>query len=145
MRKIFLLMLALAAVMQSAFAYTEIYPDNPQMAAEWKWSYAQTYTEKELAAADVQVTDYDIQYARGRVQKGEEDCTERGGVWCDYAAQDRSSLTKLLNVKAQQTNTRPEKVDGGDGNFLSGILNGINSAFDQLVAIAKGLFGFDQA
>lgn len=143
MRKMFLLMLALAVVMQSAFAYTEIYPDNLLMAAEWKWSYAQTYKEQELAAADVQITDYDIQYARGRVQESEEDCAERGGVWCDYAVQDKSALTKLLNVKAQQTDTRPEKVDGGDGNFLSGMWNGIISAFDQLVAIVKGLFGFD--
>lgn len=143
MCKKFLLTLALAVVMQATFGYTEIYPDNPQMAAEWKWSYAQTYKEQELAAADVQITDYDITYARGRVQEGEEDCAERGGVWCDYAAQDRSALTKLLNVKAQQGDTRPEKVEGGDGNFLSGIWNGINSAFDQLVAIVKGLFGFD--
>lgn len=140
----FLLMLALAAVMQSAFAYTEIYPDNPLMAAEWKWNYAQTHKEQELAAADVQITDYDIQYARGRLQKSEKDCEERGGVWCDdFAATDRSALKKLQNVKAQQTGTRTEKVDGGDGNFLSGISNGIRSAFDQLVAIARGLFGFD--
>ncbi|MDD1668839.1 MAG: hypothetical protein LUO97_03465, partial [Methanomicrobiales archaeon] len=33
--------------------------------SDYKWSYAQTYSEKELAASGLTITDADIVFARG--------------------------------------------------------------------------------
>ena len=111
------------------------------MSAEWKWNYAQSYSEEELAATGVQITDYDIEYARGRVADAEKDCSDRGGVWCDYAKGDRNALQKMLRVQARQANKpQPVVIDSGP---IPDLTNIISSAWSQLVAIAKGIFGWD--
>lgn len=136
-----LLALIMIASMSLVRGYTEVFPGDPLMAAQWKWDYALSHTQAELAAANVQITDDDINYARGRVKTSEDDCTERGGVWCDYANDDKAALQRLINVKAQQTGTQPEKVAGG--NFFADLWGGVTGALGQLIAILAGWLGFD--
>ena len=108
---------------------------------DWKWSYAQTYSEEQIAASGMKITADDIAFARGRVADAEEDCADRGGVWCDYAEQDKNALQKMLNVQARQTNNpSPAVVDTGP---ISDLTNIIDSAFKQLVAIVNGILGWD--
>jgi hypothetical protein len=123
------------------------YPGNPGMSAEWKWNYAQSYSEKELAATGVQITDYDIEYAKGKVATAEHDCSNMGGVWCTYANDDRNALQRMLNVQARQSNNpSPVVVDSGP---IPDLTNIISSARDQLVFVwsqlrytVRNIFGF---
>jgi hypothetical protein len=64
-----------------------------------------------------------------------------GGVWCTYANDDRNALQRMLNVQARQANNpSPVVVDSGP---IPDLTNIISSAWNQLVAIAKGIFGWD--
>lgn len=137
---IFCLLAILLSCISCASAYYDPYPGNPAMSAEWKWNYAESYPEDELAATGVQITDYDIEYARGRVAKAEKDCSDRGGVWCEYASGDRNALQKMRNVKARQSGIAPEVVDSGS---IPDLTNVIDSAFKELVAMVKGILGWD--
>lgn len=109
--------------------------------SDYKWSYAQTYSEDQLAASGLTITDDDIVFARGRVAAAEKDCSNMGGVWCTYAKDDRNALQKMLNVQAlQRNNPSPATVDTGP---IQDFTNMVNSAFSQLEALVKGLFGWD--
>jgi len=111
------------------------------MGSDYKWSYAQTYSEEQLAASGLIITDNDISFAQGRVKSAEKDCSNMGGVWCDYAKDDRNALQRMLNVQArQENNPSPVVVDTGP---IPDLTNIISSAFSQLVAIVKGIFGWD--
>jgi hypothetical protein len=109
--------------------------------SDYKWSYAQTYSEEQLAASGLTITDNDIAFARGRVKSAEKDCSNMGGLWCTYANDDRNALQRMLNVQAgQENNPSPAEVDTGP---IPDLTNIISSAWSQLVAIAKGIFGWD--
>ncbi|MGA2934421.1 MAG: hypothetical protein ABSD81_04635 [Methanomicrobiales archaeon] len=109
--------------------------------SDYKWSFAQTYSEKQLADSGMKITDADIAFARMRVASAEKDCSSMGGIWCTYANDDRNALQRMLNVQAkQQNNPSPVVVDTSP---IPDFTNIIQSAWSQLVAIAKGIFGWD--
>jgi hypothetical protein len=111
------------------------------MGSDYKWSYAQTYSEEQLAASGLIITDNDISFAQMKVKSAEKDCANMGGVWCTYANDDRNALQRMLNVQARQANNpSPVVVDSGP---IPDLTNIISSAWNQLVAIAKGIFGWD--
>ena len=104
-----------------------------------KWSYAQTYSEAQLAASGFLITGDDIAFARGRVADAEEDCANMGGVWCTYAGDDRKALQRMLNVQGRQTNNpHPDMVDTGPVPDLTNT-DIISSAWKQLESIASQL------
>ena len=108
--------------------------------SDYKWSYAQTYNEAELAASGIKITDADIAFARARVASAEKDCSNMGGVWCTYANDDRKALQKMINVQARQSNNpSPVVVDTGP---IPDLTNIISSAWDQMVIIWSQLVNF---
>ena len=111
------------------------------MGPDYKWSYAQTYSEEQLAASGLIITDNDIAFGRMKLASGEKACTEMGGVWCDYANADRNALAKLLNVKARQSNSPLPDISGDNSDPVTYFSNIIYSAWEQLVGLAKAIFG----
>jgi hypothetical protein len=114
-----------------------------EMGPDYKYSYARTYSEAQLAASGITITADDIAYARMRVKSAEDDCAEMGGVWCDYAKDDRNALQKMLNVQARQSGNPQADVTAGNPGRDADIGSIISSALNQLVNLVKGIIGWD--
>lgn len=144
---VFCFLAILLTCISCASGYYDPYPGNSAMSAEWKWHYAQSYSQDKLAATGVQITDYDIAYARMEVASAVKDCSNMGGVWCTYANDDRNALQEMINVQAQQENN-PSPV-AVDTSPIPDLTNIINSAYSQLVFVwsnlrytIRNIFGF---
>ena len=131
-------LLALTLVCVTCASGYDPYPGNPAMSAEWKWNYAQSSkTVDDLAAAGVQITDYDITYARAKVASSKKDCSNMGGVWCTYLNNDVAALQRMVDVQARQgSNPSPEIIDIGQ---VPDLTNVIDSAWKQLNALPTEL------
>lgn len=68
--------------------------------SDWKWSYAQTYVNDDLSK--MTITDQDIAFAKMRNLSAEKDCTNMGGVWCEWAKNDSLALDRMLKAQGNQ-------------------------------------------
>ena len=98
--------------------------------SDWKWSYAQTYAEDDLAKLKINAED--IEFARMRVAAAEEDCAEIGGEdkssqWCKWAEEDKQTLARMLKAQASQSITSQEDKS--------------QTAWAKFLNIIKKLFG----
>lgn len=118
---------------------------HPMMESpDWRFAYAQSHTEEELAAVGVRINGNDISFARMKVAAAEKDCANMGGVWCDWAKEDREALQRMLRVQAGQANTPlPGSGPGGDPvDIVSSALNQLESIWSTLEGLMRNLFGY---
>ncbi|MDP2909450.1 MAG: hypothetical protein Q8N77_06620 [Nanoarchaeota archaeon] len=97
-----------------------VYPDNPDMAADYKLNYAIMKPE-EFSRSKIMIYDYDLQYVQMRIKGAQESCDKYDGPHCDNVKDYQAALVTLTNMKSQQTGKpteststpNPEPADGG--------------------------------
>jgi len=131
------------AIRESEFTddgYIKVYPDNPDMAADYKINYAMMNPE-EFAKSKILVYDYDIQFVERALKAVQENCAQKG-TQCDRAKEYQSALAVMASMKAQQagrptedTAAKTPSVEGGEkakGGALTR-LSGLKKKIGDLV------------
>jgi len=80
--------------------------------SDWKWAYAQQYTNDSLAK--LHINDDDIAYARMKVAAANIDCRNIGGgdendKWCKWASEDNQTLDRMLNAQITPAEAAAQK------------------------------------
>ncbi|MDP2906788.1 MAG: hypothetical protein Q8O03_02510 [Nanoarchaeota archaeon] len=86
-----------------------VYPDNPDMAADYKLNYA-IMKPDEFAKSKILIYDYDIQYVEKIIKNSQESCNKYGEQYCDRVKDYQAALVTLANMKSQQTGKPAEST-----------------------------------
>lgn len=99
------------AIRESEFTedgYVIVYPDNPDMAADYKMNYAMMNPE-EFSKSKILIYDYDTQFVERALKIAQESCAQKGTANCaDTVKGYQDALATLNNMKAQQSGRKTE-------------------------------------
>ena len=110
-----LLAFAAYAIRESVFnddGTIRVYPDNPDMAADYMLHYAMMNSETDILNSKMLIYDSDIQYVENLIKNTQENCIKNNRASCSEDLKDyQDALTKLTNVKSQQTGSPPKNIE----------------------------------